>query len=497
MKGKKRKILLFPSNRTIVYMPKVKNDHVKKVMRVDWLNKFKVSKKKKEIKMNFKWSDKSKKLHVNFTTKSATQQFGYLIRAMKASQDLPDHISLFIGTWNVGNAPPAVDSFHPWLPLGHDLYVIGAQECEYVARKGYSSCGNDWCETISAHMGPDYVLVKKASMWQIRTLVFTKVNLMNYISNVDKSIEPTGIGSVMGNKGGVGVTLNFLETSLCFINSHLAAHQENINDRNEDVKEVIDNLHLNKKKDVTTMFEHAFWFGDLNYRIENSREQVIQKVHEWDLEALYEDDQLKSQMESNKVFFGFREAPITFKPTYKFDRGTRNEYSEDRNRVPSWCDRILVSSWNPTTIHQTDYHASHELMTSDHSPIYGTFDVEISRPWVPADIGRECTIGLYNLRAKNLNSGDSNGFSDPYLKIQGDWIEINQKTTFIKKTLNPIWKDEVIAVVPFVSDPDYLETKHLSLVVLDKDRVGYALGTLSFYVFDSIPANDTIIYLNV
>lgn len=119
------------------------------------------------------------------------------------------------------------------------MYVIGAQECEYKPREGYSSCEEDWRTTISKHLGNDYQLVKHTSMWQIRLLVFVRKSLRHNITNIGKSKEATGIGSVLGNKGGVAIGFDYLESSLCFVNSHLAAHQIMINERNKDVEEIV------------------------------------------------------------------------------------------------------------------------------------------------------------------------------------------------------------------------------------------------------------------
>ena len=48
------------------------------------------------------------------------------------------------------------------------------------------------------------------------------------VHNVQLHTIATGIGNVIGNKGGVGIAMFLNETSLCFIGSHLAAHQEKV-----------------------------------------------------------------------------------------------------------------------------------------------------------------------------------------------------------------------------------------------------------------------------
>lgn len=53
------------------------------------------------------------------------------------------------------------------------------------------------------------------------------------------------------------------------------------------------------------------------------------------------------------------------------------------------------------------------------------------------------------LNAKNLKAADKSGTSDPYVKftING---EVVHKSSTIKKTINPIWKDESFQV-PIIS----------------------------------------------
>ncbi|KAG0344240.1 inositol polyphosphate 5-phosphatase [Podila humilis] len=73
------------------------------------------------------------------------------------------------------------------------------------------------------------------------------------------------------------------------------------------------------KVDVTDQFDYTFWAGDLNYRVEMSRAEADACLQKDDIETLLSHDQLLAQRAAGAVFNGFNEAPITFKPTYKFD----------------------------------------------------------------------------------------------------------------------------------------------------------------------------------
>lgn len=61
--------------------------------------------------------------------------------------------------------------------------------------------------------------------------------------------------------------------------------------------------------------------GDLNYRIDLPRSVVAANIRSNNLALLLEHDQLQKELKTNHGFRlrSFREAPIDFLPTYKFD----------------------------------------------------------------------------------------------------------------------------------------------------------------------------------
>lgn len=68
--------------------------------------------------------------------------------------------------------------------------------------------------------------------------VFAHRGIIPLLRNVRSSAVATGLslgapGTTLGNKGGVGISFNIGATSCVFVNSHLAAHQNNVRERND------------------------------------------------------------------------------------------------------------------------------------------------------------------------------------------------------------------------------------------------------------------------
>jgi endonuclease/exonuclease/phosphatase family metal-dependent hydrolase len=118
--------------------------------------------------------------------------------------------------------------------------------------------------------------------------------------------------------------------------------------------------------------------GDLNYRIDQRREMVINAIESQDLDFLLIHDQLLKQAKNHPGFRlrTFTEAPITFAPTYKYDRRTSDYDTSEKKRAPAWCDRILYRCRDPSRV-QALHYRRYEANVSDHRPISAAFRVTV------------------------------------------------------------------------------------------------------------------------
>lgn len=60
----------------------------------------------------------------------------------------------------------------------------------------------------------------------------------------------TGLRGMSGNKGAVGIRLEYHDTTFCFITAHLAAGHSNVVERNADYRTIVNGLHFLKGKTI-------------------------------------------------------------------------------------------------------------------------------------------------------------------------------------------------------------------------------------------------------
>jgi hypothetical protein len=402
-------------------------------------------------------------------------------------------VNVMICSWNVGNAPPILEEMKAhWITPGPEIgiVVVGTQECEYKEEGGAST---DFPDKVVSALGDDFYLVQANSLLEMRLLVFARNALKPHVGGIQVAKEATGLAHVYGNKGGLVVKLTVYGTDIAFTSTHLAAHEPKLKRRNADISEIVAGTQGSsfdiKHLDIFNQFHHVFFFGDMNYRIALDRpaDQIdddawtasawakvnaLIERQEWAL--LFQHDQLQQEVLSERCLYGFKEAPISFSPTFKVERVPGMAYKQQR--VSSWCDRILWKSLpgSDTCVQNTLYNSCPSMSTSDHKPIHATFKItcEPPPPLCPTPMFR---LSFSNLCAKNLEVADLQS-SDPYLMVYSNppglfgqaFLTTPPTTTVVKQNLNPVWGD--LAVDLHCTGGQYVYDKCcLFLTIYDKD----------------------------
>jgi hypothetical protein len=78
-----------------------------------------------------------------------------------------------------------------------------------------------------------YVVCKHASLGQMRLVLLARRDVMALLGKLSVSTVATGVAGLGANKGAVAISCQVLGTLLCFVNTHLAAHQGRTAERNK------------------------------------------------------------------------------------------------------------------------------------------------------------------------------------------------------------------------------------------------------------------------
>mmetsp|Transcript_6060 Transcript_6060/g.11326 ORF Transcript_6060/g.11326 Transcript_6060/m.11326 type:complete len:669 (+) Transcript_6060:612-2618(+) len=182
-------------------------------------------------------------------------------------------------------------------------------------------------ELCQAQLGDQFHLVASEVLLQMRMVVLVRAELRGALTEVKGKDAATGLGNVVGNKGGLAVLLRLWDTRLCFVACHLAAHQNKLEDRNENVRMILRSIRVgNKELDMHHQARHTLWMGDMNYRLDMQQPShaedweaamELMQRHKW--RELMEADQLRRAMHAH-ILSGFQEGEVRFAPTFKLYR---------------------------------------------------------------------------------------------------------------------------------------------------------------------------------
>ncbi|XP_066261880.1 phosphatidylinositol 4,5-bisphosphate 5-phosphatase A-like isoform X1 [Euwallacea similis] len=308
-----------------------------------------------------------------------------------------DNLRLYLATYNVGTNNPEqklqdllsiTSQKNEKLP---DFYVIGLQEVKSQPQNMLLDTLFDDSWTIALRNildQKDYVKLKSIRLQGLLLSIFSlRKHLLN-VREIESEYTRTGLAGIWGNKGAVSIRFSIYGCSLCFVNSHLSAHDNQLKDRVEDYNSIIKDQDFHVPETLKILYhDYVFWMGDLNFRLmeeyERTSEEIERSVLKKDLKKLLEQDQLRHVMRKGEAFSEFIEKDPDFPPTFKFDVGSNNY---DHKRRPAWCDRILycVNSHNyenvTLKVEQLSYKSHPAFVLSDHKPVSADFIIKIPRP---------------------------------------------------------------------------------------------------------------------
>ncbi|XP_034399633.1 inositol polyphosphate phosphatase-like 1b [Cyclopterus lumpus] len=437
---------------------------------------------------------------ITFESARKRDAFCQLLQMMKTRHSHlrePDVISVFVGTWNMGGSPPP-RSLQSWVTccglghtpddstafLPHDIYALGTQENPQGEK--------EWTEhikaTLRSHTHIDFKQVAVQSLWNMRLAVFVKPVHESRIGHVNTASVKTGLGNTLGNKGAVGVSFLLNGTSFGFVNCHLTSGSEKVLRRNQNFVDILRLLSLGDKQlgafDISLRFAHLFWCGDLNYRLDLDVQDILKHVSKREFEELMCADQLTRERQKRKAFLNFKEEKIAFPPTYRYERGSRDCYlwqkyktSGVRVNVPSWCDRILWKSYPEMHIICTAYGCTDDIFTSDHSPVFATFQVGVTsrlncktdthssmeKAWIELE-GIEAIVKTAS-KAKFFIEFNSSCLEETRRSSEND-----SQSCDVPRFLKLGWSfKQLPKLLPIMSDMEYLQDQHLLLSVKSCD----------------------------
>ncbi|CAI5760382.1 unnamed protein product [Candida verbasci] len=317
----------------------------------------------------------------------------YVISNLKKSSNLfttYEDIVLFTGTFNVNALEPSNIDLTSWLfpPENEtmpDVYAIGFQEL--IELNAGSILSNDptipnkWASIINQQLNSQneqYVLLRTESISSMSLFLFAKSSKIQSITQVSGSSKKTGLGGMTANKGACAVRFEFGSTSFALFTSHLAAGTQALMERFNDYTTIMQGLIFTRNYSIED-HDHILWFGDLNYRINLPNLNCRNLIENGAFDELILNDQLTNERKNNGAFSKFNEGDIKFYPTYKFDKGTSNYDTSEKQRVPSWTDRILFMSQKSkrSDLEQLNYNSIMDICLSDHKPVYSTFKCKV------------------------------------------------------------------------------------------------------------------------
>lgn len=258
---------------------------------------------------------------------SSPQSLSRAVYARRTEYTRPRRITVKVGTWNVAACPGTDKDLASWFVDGEGidtklsglslsgnpavetqasentgyrdpgparlsgpdhvgLYILGLQEVvnlnpvtQYVYAE--SNPTDRWRLALEAALPPGYEFVGSEQMSGLLLLMYASPEVAPCVANVSTRAVGTGVGGWLGNKGATVARVVLGETTkLVFVNSHLSSGNDSatVERRCWDARSILDRARfdsfvvpggaLEETQERIGDADFAFWFGDLNFRLD-------------------------------------------------------------------------------------------------------------------------------------------------------------------------------------------------------------------------------------
>jgi hypothetical protein len=136
-----------------------------------------------------------------------------------------------------------------------DIYAIGFEEMVDLDAKNIMNASGEnareWAEELAKTLNRDtkYCLVTFHQLVGVCLYVFVRPELASGIREVLVEEVKTGMGGTTGNKGAVAISFTYAASSFCFLCSHFAAGQTQVQERNNDYSEAVKRIAFSNVSD--------------------------------------------------------------------------------------------------------------------------------------------------------------------------------------------------------------------------------------------------------
>lgn len=254
------------------------------------------------------------------------------------------------------------------LPGGDEigLYVLGLQEIVDIssaaeALRPYSDPhpARKWKRAVTEALPKGYQPVAEQQLIGLFMVIYASPSIAPTISSVSTTSVGTGLMGYMGNKGAVTARIVLGETTrMVFVNCHLTAGTEkgSLERRNWDSAQILSRTKFDPIYNGGGVMEEfsegigdedfAFWFGDLNYRLDSMSGEDVRRLLMLHTQKQYEADETSRKIDSE---LSEQTSSLSMRNGNFVDNS-----SEDNRSLPSATSEPSDSTALPTALPNLD-----------------------------------------------------------------------------------------------------------------------------------------------